>query len=107
MLVRPASMPSMPCEFSMQGSADWNHLFHELRRFRAEHGQEGPPFKWRDPVADFTSSFARWYHKQPDLFRQRLLLPDEARALWGTALPAVTAPGRFARPSRTRVNHIA
>lgn len=61
----------------MQGAAEWNHLFHELRRYREEHKQEGPPFKWRDPVADFTSSLARWYHKQPDLFKQRLLLPDE------------------------------
>jgi hypothetical protein len=68
------------CVAGMQGAADWVHCFHELRRYREEHGREGPPFKWRDPVADFTANLARWYHKQPDLFRQRLLLPDEVRA---------------------------
>ena len=61
----------------MQGVADWNHLFHELRRFREEHGQDGPGFKWRDPLADFTNNFAKWYHQQPELFKQRLLLPDQ------------------------------
>ena len=73
-----------------QEVAEWNHLFHELRRYREEFGGAGPPFKWRDPVADFGNSLARWYHSQPDLFRQRLLLPDQARAgpcrarLWRT-----------------------
>lgn len=65
----------------MQGVAEWNHLFHELRRFREEHGQEGPEFKWRDPLADFTNNFAKWYHQQPELFKQRLLLPDQACCL--------------------------
>lgn len=59
--------------------AEWNHLFHELRRYREECGSEGPPFKWRDPVGDFGNALARWYHKQRDLFKQRLLLPDQAR----------------------------
>ena len=65
----------------IQGVAAWNHLFHELRRFRQEHGQEGPAFKWRDPLADFSNNFAKWYHQQPELFKQRLLLPDQACCL--------------------------
>jgi hypothetical protein len=60
-----------------QDVSDFNYFVHEVRRFRQEFGKQGPDFKWRDPNADFTNAFAKWYHQQPDRFRQRLLLPDQ------------------------------
>lgn len=62
-----------------QPVAEWEYLMHELRRWRIEFNKDAPPFKWRDPNADFNNHFSKWYHQQPDRFKQRLLTPDQAR----------------------------
>lgn len=54
-------------------------MLHELRRFRLEFGKDAPAFKWRDPNADFSNQLSKWFYQQPDMFKQRLLTPDQAR----------------------------
>ncbi len=63
-------------------------MLHELRRFRIEFQMDAPPFKWRDPNADFSNALAKWYHQQPDRFKQRLLSPSQVCA---PHLPALGA----------------
>ncbi|BDA51348.1 hypothetical protein COCOBI_18-2250 [Coccomyxa sp. Obi] len=64
-----------------QPVAEWEYMLHELRRFRLEFGKDAPDFKWRDPNADFSNQLSKWYYQQPDMFKQRLLTPDQVRKL--------------------------
>ena len=64
-----------------QEEADWDFSMHELRRYREEFQHTNVPFKWRDPTYDFSNNFAKWFHAQPTLFRQRRLSLAQARAL--------------------------
>ena len=64
----------------MQPTARWEANFHELRRYREEHGDINVPFKWRDPTYDFGNDFAKWFHAQPTLFSQRRLRVDQVWA---------------------------
>ena len=61
----------------VQAASHWNQMFHELRRFWEEHGAKSPGFRWRDQTADFSNDLAKWYHKLPEQFAQRALLPDQ------------------------------
>ena len=63
----------------LQPVAEWEYMLHELRRFRLEFGKDAPDFKWRDPNADFSNQLSKWFYQQPDMFKQRLLTPDQAR----------------------------
>ena len=65
----------------MQSAARWEANFHELRRYKEEFGNTDVPFKWRDPTYDFNNEFAKWYHAQPDLFRQRRLSVAQVTAM--------------------------
>lgn len=72
----------------MQPLARWEGNFHELRRYREEHGHVNVPFKWRDPTYDFNNEFAKWFHAQPTLFTQRRLTVNQVllayKGLWFT-----------------------
>ncbi|KAK9813280.1 hypothetical protein WJX72_011855 [[Myrmecia] bisecta] len=59
----------------------WSFNLHELRRYKEEHGSIEVPFKWRDPTGDFGNEFAKWFHAQPTLFRQRRLAPEQVDKL--------------------------
>lgn len=66
--------------FYLQPLAEWEYMMHELRRFRLEFNLDAPAFKWRDPNADFSNQLSKWYHQQPDMFKQRMLSPDQVRS---------------------------
>ncbi|KAK9786077.1 hypothetical protein WJX73_003167 [Symbiochloris irregularis] len=59
----------------------WEHNFHELRRYKEEYGNIDVPFKWKDPTYAFNNHFARWFHSQPGLFAQRRLSVNQVRKL--------------------------
>ena len=61
----------------MQAASHWNGYLHELRRFWEEYAAKSPGFRWRDQNADFSNDLAKWYHKLPEQFAQRTLLPDQ------------------------------
>lgn len=90
----------MSTESSAQDVAQWEFLFHEMRRYKEEYGNLEVPFKWKDPMADFNNHFAKWFHAQPTLFLQRRLRPDQvppslpSRLLSGTPQASSTAAYR-------------
>ncbi|KAK9902684.1 hypothetical protein WJX75_002583 [Coccomyxa subellipsoidea] len=76
-----------------QPLAEWEYMMHELRRFRLEFNLDAPAFKWRDPNADFSNQLSKWYHQQPDRFKQRMLSPDQVRKLKKAGYDLRTATG--------------
>lgn len=72
-----------------QDTANWEFMYHEMRRYKEEYGNLEVPFKWKDPMADFNNHFSRWFHAQPTLFLQRRLRTDQ---VWSVrfAIPIVS-----------------